>query len=100
MLSNVRDLTTVRPTRSSVGVGVVAVVSIALGTLVIAALEEATKIPDASAVYLVAVVIVGSLGGTVPAVLTAIASFLLSTTRYSPSHASRWRSPTRASCST
>jgi two-component system, OmpR family, sensor histidine kinase KdpD len=77
MLSNVRDLTTVRPTRSSFGVGLVALVSIALGTLVIAALEEATQIPDASAVYLVAVVVVGSLGGTVPAVVTAIASFLV-----------------------
>jgi len=77
MLSNVRDLTAVRPTRSSLGVAAVAVASIALGTVVIALLEQAAQIPDASAVYLVAVVVVGSLGGTIPAVATAIASFFV-----------------------
>ena len=38
-------------------------------------LESGTPVPDASAVYLVAVAIVGSVGGTWPAVATAVASF-------------------------
>ena len=54
-----------------------AVVTIAFGTLIIAILEQATEIPYASAVYLVALVVVGSIGGTVPAVITAVASFLV-----------------------
>ena len=64
-------------TRSTLGVALVAVATIALGTLIIAVLEQATEIPDASAVYLVAVVVVGSIGGTIPAVITAVASFLV-----------------------
>ena len=54
-----------------------AVATIAVGTLVITILEQAPEMPDASAVYLVAVVIVGSVGGTAAAVGTAIASFLV-----------------------
>jgi two-component system sensor histidine kinase KdpD len=56
---------------------VLSLASIAIGTAVIAVIEEATEIPDASAVYLVAVVIVGSVGGTVPALGTAIGAFLV-----------------------
>jgi hypothetical protein len=77
MLPYVQSLVSKAATRSSIGVALVATVAIALGTLVIAILEQATEIPDASAVYLVAVVVVGSIGGTVPAVITAVASFLV-----------------------
>src|SRR6478672_6076376 len=77
MLPYAQTLASKATTRSSLGVALVAVVTIALGTLIIAVLEQAAEIPDASAVYLVAVVVVGSLGGTVPAVITAVASFLV-----------------------
>src|SRR6188508_1553520 len=77
MLPYVQSLASKAATRSSIGVALVAVVTIALGTLIIAVLEQATEIPDASAVYLVAVVVVGSIAGTVPAVITAVASFLV-----------------------
>ncbi len=50
----------------------------ALATGAIALLEgELVRIDDASAVYLVAVVAAGALAGTIPAVLTAIAAFLV-----------------------
>ncbi len=62
-----------RPSSSVAGLGLA---SIAIATVVVAALEQAIAVPDASAVYLVAVAIVGSVGGTLPAVATAIASFL------------------------
>jgi two-component system sensor histidine kinase KdpD len=77
MLPSIQNQASRWATRSSLGVALVAVVAIALGTLVIAVLEQATEIPDASAVYLVAVVVVGSIGGTIPAVITAIVSFLV-----------------------
>src|SRR6478672_10163154 len=77
MLPYAQTLASKATTRSSLGVALAAVVTIALGTLIIAVLEQATEIPDASAVYLVAVVVVGSIGGTVPAVITAFASFLV-----------------------
>ena len=77
MLPYAQTLASKATTRSSLGVALVAVVTIALGTLIIAVLEQAAEIPDASAVYLVAVVVVGSIGGTVPAVITAVASFLV-----------------------
>jgi two-component system sensor histidine kinase KdpD len=77
MLANVRNLTAVRAAPSWLGIGLLSAAMIALGTLAIALLERATEIPDASAVYLVAVVVVASIGGTVPAVLTAVASFLV-----------------------
>jgi two-component system, OmpR family, sensor histidine kinase KdpD len=78
MLARLRsDLTTVRPTRGSLPVVVLAVATIAIGTLLIGVIESATEIPDASAVYLVAVVVVGTVGGTTAAVGTAIVAFLV-----------------------
>ncbi len=65
-----------RPTRDAWRVAGLAAATIALGTLFIAILERTAAIPDASAVYLVAVVVVGSVGGTV-AVGTAFAAFLV-----------------------
>ena len=53
-----------------------AVASILVATLLVATLETGTPVPDASAVYLVAVAVVGSVGGTWPAAATAVASFL------------------------
>jgi two-component system sensor histidine kinase KdpD len=50
----------------------------AIATLAIAILEGDTiGIEDASPVYLVAVVAAGALGGTIPALVTAVAAFLL-----------------------
>jgi two-component system sensor histidine kinase KdpD len=66
-----------RPTRAALPIGAIALASIVVATLVIAALENWTAIPDASAVYLVAVVIAGSIGGTWPALATAIGSFVV-----------------------
>ena len=66
-----------RPSRATLPIGAVALASIVVATLVIAALEAWTAIPDASAVYLVAVVIAGSIGGTWPALATAIGSFVV-----------------------
>ena len=71
MLPNARNLTAPWATRSTLRVAVIATAMIALGTLIIAVVEQVTEIPDASAVYLVGVVVVGSLGGTVPAVQLA-----------------------------
>jgi two-component system, OmpR family, sensor histidine kinase KdpD len=62
-----------RPSMRIVGIGVI---SILVATILVAALESGTPVPDASAVYLVAVAVVGSVGGTWPAVATAIVSFL------------------------
>jgi two-component system sensor histidine kinase KdpD len=62
-----------RPPALMVGV---ALGSILVATLLVATLETGTPVPDASAVYLVAVAVVGSVGGTWPAVATAVASFL------------------------
>lgn len=66
-----------RPARASPSVLGLAFASIAVGTVVIAILEQWTDIPDASAVYLVAVVIVGSVAGTAAALGTAIIAFLV-----------------------
>src|SRR3954466_15604458 len=66
-----------RPARPSAGVGVLAVASVVIATLVIALVEQLTAIPDASAVYLVAIVAVAIVGGTVPAVATALVAFLV-----------------------
>ncbi|MFL5672399.1 MAG: DUF4118 domain-containing protein [Chloroflexota bacterium] len=66
-----------RPTRPSVGVGVLAVASVVVATVVIAVVEQVTAIPDASAVYLVAIVAVAIVGGTLPAVATALVAFLV-----------------------
>jgi two-component system sensor histidine kinase KdpD len=59
------------------GVVALAAATIAAATVVVAVLEQTAQIPDASAVYLVAVVIVGTVGGTGPALGTAVASFLV-----------------------
>lgn len=63
--------------RPSLLVTALAVAMIAVATLVVALLEHVTEIADASAVYLVAVVIVGSVGGTTAAVGTAVTAFLV-----------------------
>jgi len=65
-----------RPARPTPAVGALAVASVAVATLVVAVLEQATEIPDASAVYLVAVVVVAMVGGTGPAIATALVAFL------------------------
>ena len=66
-----------RLTRGVLGVAGLAAASIAAATAVVAVLEQSVEIPDASAVYLVAVVIVGSVAGTGAALGTAVASFLV-----------------------
>src|SRR4051812_311688 len=66
-----------RPARPLAGVGVLALASVGIATLVIAVVEQVTAIPDASAVYLVAIVAVAIVGGTVPAVATALVAFLV-----------------------
>lgn len=71
------DLRPVRPTgrRALAGAGTAAI-TLLLGTAAVAVLESG-GIADASPVYLVAVVIVGSAFGTLPAVATAILAFLV-----------------------
>jgi two-component system sensor histidine kinase KdpD len=68
-----------RPTWSrSAIVAAVIVGSLLATTAVVAVLEgDAVGIDDASPVYLVAVVAVGALAGTVPAVITAVVAFLV-----------------------
>ncbi|MEA2548183.1 MAG: two-component system, OmpR family, sensor histidine kinase KdpD [Chloroflexota bacterium] len=63
--------------RGWMAVAGLAAATIAAATVVVALLEQAAEIPDASAVYLLAVVIVGSVAGTGAALGTAIASFLV-----------------------
>jgi len=58
-----------------VALGVVG--SLAAATVVVAFLETRAEVPDASTAYLLAVVSMAVAFGTTPAVLTAIASFLL-----------------------
>lgn len=53
------------------------VLSLAGSTLVVALLERMVSVPNAASVYLLAVLIAGAFGGTLPAVGTAIASTLL-----------------------
>ena len=63
--------------RGDAVVAIAIVGSLSLATGAIALLEsDAAGIEDASPVYLVAVVAAGALGGTMPAVATAIAAFL------------------------
>ena len=67
------------PTRSRIALisGVIAVV-LAVATAVVAILESSPiGLLDASPVYFVAVVVAGSLFGTIPALATAIASFVI-----------------------
>ncbi|HTC85255.1 MAG TPA: DUF4118 domain-containing protein [Candidatus Acidoferrum sp.] len=53
------------------------VVSLAGATVVVAILQDIGHVPFASPVYLLAVLVVGMFAGTIPAVVTGIASFLL-----------------------
>ena len=76
-LETAGSLTLHRITRESVRFGALAVASIAVATLIVLAIKQGTEIDDASAVYLVAVVIVGSVGGTWAAVGTALAAFVI-----------------------
>ncbi|MBI3748653.1 MAG: PAS domain-containing sensor histidine kinase, partial [Chloroflexi bacterium] len=77
MLARVsRSLPMGPPRRPSSTMVALALGSIVVATLLVAALESGTPVPDASAVYLVAVAVVGSVGGTWPAAATAVASFL------------------------
>jgi two-component system sensor histidine kinase KdpD len=55
----------------------VAVPSLALATIAVAILQDGLGVPNPSAVYLVAVVATAIVSGTVGAIATAIASFLL-----------------------
>ncbi len=73
MLSRVpRSLPAPTPRWPSPSIVALAVGSIVVATMLVAALETGTPVPDASAVYLVAVAIVGSVGGTWPAAATAV----------------------------
>lgn len=57
------------------GAALFAIAALAASTLVIAAVETATRLPNASAVYIVAVVGVAIRLGTVPALATSVAAF-------------------------
>jgi two-component system sensor histidine kinase KdpD len=73
------DLTFRPPTRARLAatIGLIALV-VAIATVVVAIFESTPiGLSDASPVYFVAVVIAGSLIGTVPALATALASFLV-----------------------
>ena len=62
-----------RPSNLTVVLGLL---SILVATILATILEGATEIPNASSVYVVAVAIVGTVGGAWPAVGTAVLSFL------------------------
>ena len=64
----------VRPRRGAV---IVTVLSLAGSTLVVAVLENVVRVPNAASVYLLAVLAAGMFGGTLPAVVSAVASFFL-----------------------
>jgi two-component system, OmpR family, sensor histidine kinase KdpD len=73
-----RRLAVPRPTWPHTAfVAALALASLAVTTVAVAVLETTVGIADASPVYLVAVVAVGAFSGTVPAVATAIAAFLV-----------------------
>jgi two-component system, OmpR family, sensor histidine kinase KdpD len=63
--------------RSRRGALVVTLLALAGSTIVIALLENIVQVPNAASVYLLAVLTAGMLGGTLPAVATAVASFFL-----------------------
>ena len=58
-------------------VGSVVVIVLGAVTLVVAFLENRLEVPDASTVYLLAVVAVAVAFGTTPAILTAFGAFLV-----------------------
>ncbi len=74
-----RPATRIGPTGPDTAIAVVVVIgAFVLATGAIALLEgDPVRIDDASAIYLVAIVATGALAGTLPAVLTAIAAFLV-----------------------
>ena len=55
----------------------IAIPAVGLATLIVALMESIVEIDDASAVYLVAVVVTAIGSGTLGAVLASVASFLL-----------------------
>ena len=63
--------------RALARLAVVVVASLAIATVAVAVLQDDLGVPNASAVYLVAVVVTALVSGTAGAVLSAIASFLL-----------------------
>jgi two-component system sensor histidine kinase KdpD len=59
------------------GTVILVVLSLAASTAVIELLERVVQVPTAASVYLLAVLAAGIYGGTLPAIATAVASFLL-----------------------
>ena len=74
-----------------------AVPSLAVATLAVAFLQNVAGVPNASAVYLVAVVVTAFVAGTWGGIVAAVASFLLYDFLFVAAAATRSRSPTRAS---
>jgi len=73
----VTELFTPARLRSAAVLTAVAVVSLAIATVVVAYLQDVVGVPNPSAVYLVAVVVTALVSGTVGAVITSVAAFLL-----------------------
>ena len=73
-----------------------AVPSLAVATIAVAFFQNVAGVANASAIYLVAVVVTAFVAGTWGGIVAAVASFLL-TTSCSCSRCTRSRSPTRAS---
>jgi K+-sensing histidine kinase KdpD len=72
-----RSATATPSWRGTAAVVLIALGSLAITTLSVAVLEgDVVGIDDASPVFLVAVVAVGAVAGTAPAVATAVAAFL------------------------
>ena len=63
--------------RRAITVVAISAVSLAAATVVVGFLQDTLGVPNPSAVYLVAVVVTALLAGTVGAVLTSVAAFLL-----------------------
>ena len=63
--------------RGARGAVIITLLSLAGSTAVIALLEQVVRVPNAASVYLLAVLAAGMLGGTLPAVASAVASFFL-----------------------
>jgi two-component system sensor histidine kinase KdpD len=73
---SIPPITIPRLTRRTGQVVLLSLALVAIATVIVTALERGTAIPDASAVYLVAVVIVGSVAGTTAALGTAVVAFV------------------------
>lgn len=63
--------------RRAAGLAATAAISLALATLVVGYLQDSLGVPNPSAVYLVAVVATALVAGTLGAVITSVAAFLL-----------------------